>query len=713
LTVGFLDFGLRNTTTTGDAARYERYRDMGDGLFLENAYIALREGDWDFGFTGTHMGRKDQRMLVTGTRQGKLQAWFMWDQIPMLMSRTTETFFQGDVLDNNGVLRIADPVQRAGQTSANNIPLLFVPPNTQEFELSTTRHIAETGAQYHATTDLEFRGLFRNTNKTGGVPYGGSFGHSQLVETVAPVDHNIKDAEASAEYVHGRYLFRGGYVGSFFTNNNTTLTFDNPFRLDDTTSASSRGRESLPPSNTFFSFNGMASAKLGGHSRLTGYVSSGVLQDAGDVIMPQTVNTAITGINPLPRTTVDGEGHTLGTMVNFTSRPSDHWDFAAKFRSYEYDNHTPVFTSFQRIVYDNSLSNLSTPLVTEPMSVTRQNFDMQGRYLPGGGTSIGVGYLFQREARTHRIFDDVTDNGVYATFDTIGNQWFTVRTRYEYTQRRGDGLDEELLVDIGEQPGMRHMDLAPRNRNRFTLLGVVTPGANLAFTASVAAGKDDYLESLFGIRDNNHQIYSGGVDWTPSEHFALSTSYSFEDYAALSRSRQASADTPTGCVPVFPAPTGQVTCQFYDPSRDWSVDTDEAVHSFVLDADFMNLWNKVDVRLSFDSNRYKGTYHYITGSVPDRTLPDEVTGVPSTLPDPVQLPDVISNLGRGTVDFVYNFNKRVGLGVSYWFEKYHVEDFALDAESIDKGVTSQAVLLGYMYTPYTAQTGWVRLIVRW
>jgi hypothetical protein len=164
---------------------------------------------------------------------------------------------------------------------------------------------------------------------------------------------------------------------------------------------------------------------------------------------------------------------------------------------------------------------------------------------------------------------------------------------------------------------------------------------------------------------------------------------------------------------LFPPPAGQTTCQFDDPSRNWAVDTGEVVHSFMLNADFVNLMNKFDVRVAYDSNRYKGTYHYITGPVPDRTLPEDTPAPPSTLPDPVQLPDVRSNLDRGTVDFIYNFNRRVALGASYWFEKYDVQDFALDAESVKNAVTSQAVLLGYMYTPYTAQTGWVRLIVRW
>ncbi|HEX5069259.1 MAG TPA: MtrB/PioB family outer membrane beta-barrel protein [Vicinamibacterales bacterium] len=711
--VGFLDFGIRNTTADGDATRYERYRDLRDGLFLESALIAVNQNDWNFGFAGSHMGMKDQRMIVGGSNQGRIKGWFMWDQIPMLLSRTTQTFFEGDVINNNGVLRIADPIQQQGQANANNIPLLFAPPNTQVFSIGTERHIAESGVSLHLTKDTEFRGLFRNTAKTGGIPYGGSFGHSQLVETIAPVEHTTRDAEASLEYVHDRYLFRAGYVGSFFTNDNTTLTFDNPFRLQDTTSASSRGRSSLPPSSTFFSVNGMASMRLPGHSRVTGYISSGLLEDAGDPIMPQTVNTAVVGINPLPRTTVDGKARTLASTVTFTSRPLTKVDFNARFRSYDYDNQTPVFITSQRVSYDNAVSNLNPAIETEPFGVSRQIFDGQARYLWRPGTNIGVGYLFQREARSHRIYEDVTDNGVYATFDTVGNQWFTVRTRYEFTVRRGNGLDETLLSEVGEQTGMRHMDLAPRDRNRITVIGVLTPMENVAFNVSATAGKDDYLQSQFGLRDNNHQVYSAGIDWTPREHVAFSASYSFEDYAALSRSRQANPDTPTGCANTYPPPAGKVACQFYDPSRDWSVDTDEFVHSFILNADFLNIKNRFDLRVAYDSNRYSGTYHYITGSVPDRTLPDEVTGVPSTLPDPVQLPDVHSNLDRLTADFVYNFNRRVGLGVSYWFEKYGVQDFALDAESVGNGVTNQAVLLGYMYTPYTAQTGWLRLIVRW
>jgi MtrB/PioB family decaheme-associated outer membrane protein len=637
----------------------------------------------------------------------------MWDQIPMLLSRNTQTFFQGDVLNNGGVLNIDDAIQAAGQASANNIPLLFTPGNTQTFETRTRRHVAEAGFQYLPTADITINGLFRNTRRQGIIPFGGAFGHGNLVETVAPTNHTLRDFDAAAEWARDRYLLRVGYTGSWFRNDVLTLTFDNPWRLNDTTSASSRGRLSLPPSNTFIGINGLASVRLPWRSRATAFVSTGSLNDVGDAIMPLTANAATTGINPFTRTTVDGSARTTSTNLSFTSRPKHYLDFSVRFRSYEYDNLTPEFEAFQRVSYDNSLSNLATPIVTEPFSLTRHSFDADARYLPMSGTSIGVGYTRLGEARTHRIFEDTVDNTFRLTFDTVGNRWFSLRTRYEHSKRTGRGFDEEVLTSVSEQAGMRHMDVASRNRNRVTLVGVLMPMANLAVNVSVAAGNDDYLESLFGLRDNNHRVFGIGFDATPRTNVSFGASYSRENYLALARSRQANPNSPAGCVNVFPAPAGQTTCQFYDETRNWAVDTDDKVHSFVLNADVTNIIDRLDLRLSWDINRSKSTYLYITGPVADRTLPEETPGVVPTLPTPEQLPDVVSNLDRGTVDLTYNFNSRFALGGSYWYERFEVADFALDAESTTNLARSSAILIGYLYRPYTAQTGWLRLIVKW
>jgi MtrB/PioB family decaheme-associated outer membrane protein len=693
---GRLDLGVRFTTDTGDAARYERYRDLTDGAFLEVARLERLQGNWRFNLAADHLGRKDQRLSASATRQGKVRGWFMWDQIPMLLSRTTQTFFQGDILNNNGVLTIDDAIQLQAQASTSNIPLLFVPPNTQTFDTRTRRHVAEAGVQFMPSADLTISGLFRNTERRGVIPYGGSFGHSSLVETLAPTNHTLRDVDAGAEFARGRYLLRAGYTGSFFQNHVTTLTFDSPFRAVDTSSASSRGRTSLPPSSSFMGVNGLASVRLPGKSRATLHLSTGSLNDAGDPLMPLSANSITTGQNPLPRQSVDGSAAMLSTNASFTSRPNRYFDFAVRFRSYEYDNQTPEFETFQRVAYDNSVRNEPDGLVTEPFSVNRRSFDADARYLPMAGTSLGIGYTHLTERRNHRIFEETTDNVYRVTFDTVGNRWLTVRTRYEHAQKRGEGFDEHLLTSVSEQPGMRHLDVASRDRDRVTLVGVLMPVTNLAVNVSVAAGNDDYLESVFGLRDNNHRVYGVGFDATPRENVAFGASYSRENYMALARSRQANPGV-----------------QFNDETRNWAVDTDDLVHSFILNADFTNLFEKLDVRLAWDLNRSTSTYSYITGPVADRTLPEETPTLPSSLPTPTQLPDVISDLDRGTADFVYNLNRRFGIGVSYWYERFDVQDFALDAESTGNVARSNAVLIGYLYRPYTAQTGWVRLIVRW
>ena len=58
-------------------------------------------------------------------------------------------------------------------------------------------------------------------------------------------------------------------------------------------------------------------------------------------------------------------------------------------------------------------------------------------------------------------------------------------------------------------------------------------------------------------------------------------------------------------------------------------------------------------------------------------------------------------------------NHRVSLGVTYWYDKYAVEDFTLDFDTQTALNTGRNLLLYYTYTPYTAHTTWGRLMVRW
>ena len=734
-----LDFGVRGTSGGDNAARYERYRDLGDGAFLERALWSGERNGWLTNLSGVHVGRRDQKFSGSFIRPGRLDALVEWDQIPMLMSRTTMSLFEQftpDLNDPVGTVTIPTDVRLQVQPSdaaspnVNVIPALF-DENARQFDTESSRKTFSTGLRYIATPEFTVKADFRSSGRNGTLPYGGSFGHSQMVEYPAPIESRQNDFETHAEYSNDSVLLRGGYTGSWFNNENTTATFDNPFRAFDSSSASARGRASLPPGNSFVAVNGMASVKLPARSRATAYISVGSLKDAGDPLMPQTIN-ADTTPRAVDRTEVGGEARTLSYNLQFLSRPSRWLDMNVRFRSYDYDNRTPEFLMVQRVPYDNSPGNATYTSIggvssgnvhSEPYGVVRHNFDAEVRYLAGGGMTAGIGYTHAQEDRTHRVIEDFSDNILRLTFDTVGNRWYSLRTRYEHAKRSADVVEanEIALFTIGDHPGMRHFDIAQRDRDRFTILGTVIPRDNMLINASFTLGRDDYFESLFGLRDNNHEIYSFGMDLTPSPMYSVSGSYSFEKYDALSRSRQAvppgsqSPAQPTINYDKYLAESAQPQSVFEvaDQRRNWSTDSADRAHSVLLTANVNQIRGKVDLSVSYDFSAARALYTYITGSVPDRTLPEEIPDVPSTLPPPEQLPEVTSDLHRITVDGVYSLTPRIGIGVSWWLEDYKVDDFALDAESTPDLARTNAVLLGYLYRPYTANTFWARLIYRW
>jgi len=271
-------------------------------------------------------------------------------------------------------------------------------------------------------------------------------------------------------------------------------------------------------------------------------------------------------------------------------------------------------------------------------------------------------------------------------------------------------------VAIGEQSGMRHFDIAARDRDRVTVLGTVTPVSFLNVSASIAAGKDDYLQSLFGLRDNTHRVYTVGGDFIPSDRVSFNAGYSFERYQALSRSRQANPPAANATITydqyqVLNTQTNPGV-QVADASRNWATDGLDRAHGAMVGLEIMKIGGKVDLQMNYDYSNARADYTYIAGAVPDRTLPEEVP-VDPTLPPPTALPPTRSELHRGTLDVMYALTPRVSIGMSYWYERYRVEDFTLDFQAQPDMSEARVMLLGYLYEPYTANTFWGRIIFRW
>ena len=179
----------------------------------------------------------------------------------MLLSRTTRTLFTGV---GTGVLDDRQCAAGAGAGAARRARHRLRSSSRTEFETSTRRHIAEGGLRVSATSDaLTVNANVRHTNREGTIPFGGSFGHSSLVEIPAPTEHDLTEVEAGAEYARDAAAAARRLHRLVVPQRRHVGDFDNPFRRDRQRARRRRGGGSpLAPSNSFIGVNGLASVKL-------------------------------------------------------------------------------------------------------------------------------------------------------------------------------------------------------------------------------------------------------------------------------------------------------------------------------------------------------------------------------------------------------------------------------------------------------------------
>ena len=367
---------------------------------------------------------------------------------------------------------------------------------------------------------------------------------------------------------------------------------------------------------------------------------------------------------------------------SFTSKPARPLWFSARYRSYDFDNRTPLFNVASTVAYDTSVAAFAEG-TTSPLSFTRRTFDADVSATPMRHAAFGVGYTREQIKQTFRSFDTTSEDAVRASADVTGLNWVTARLLYEHRRRVGSGFDEQALDDIGEQVSLRQFDISNRDADRLSGILQLTPWSALSFNATTSIGREDRSKTAFGLRSNHNRTYSVGADYVPGATLSLGASYSYERYDALQASRQANPGV-----------------QFDDPTRDWTTDGADRAHTVTASMDVIRLWPKTDLRIAYDYSHAESQYVY--GLVPN-----------STLSPVVQLPSVINALQRGTADVRYDLTRHLTAGGSFWYDRYRVHDFALDAGTLTTLAEPSLLILGALYRPYTANTVTGRLTYRW
>ncbi len=122
--IGTIDFGYRGTTTDGDAARYQRYRDLRNGVYTD-IKIAEDSDSAKVDFRAWNIGYKDQSYYFA-FNGGKARFGAFWDSIPLNYSYMTKTPF---VETSPGVLTIDSATRTLYQNNRSNPSIVGVPLN--------------------------------------------------------------------------------------------------------------------------------------------------------------------------------------------------------------------------------------------------------------------------------------------------------------------------------------------------------------------------------------------------------------------------------------------------------------------------------------------------------------------------------------------------------------------------------------------------------
>lgn len=758
---GTFDVGGLFTSTDGDQARYERYRDMRDGVYSGFTLNRQSASTW-FNASASHVGYRDQRYNLSFMDR-HLNLNFAWTSLPLNFSYLTRTPYT----TNGSVLTLDDGAQRAVQGptisptdgAAVGVPCApGAPPGAcgtpaqaaqalanrsiynalaAPFDLRYTRDVAAFNATYAATKTVDVDASFSSTKRDGQQPWGASFAFNNAVELPLPIDQRTNDARIGASWRTERAMLRIGWDASWFNNAFQSLTWDNPIFLTDYNNGlappngpydpngysngngPAQGRSALAPSNTMNVLSATALYKLPRRTTLNGTLQL-TSQDQNEALIPWTTNSFINSpqvlaafphLAALPRATAEASARGYNALVNLNSRPYRHVTFAVRYRYNKRDVRTPTFDATEYVRFD-AVPEENPEAFSPQFDNSHGILDANVSFTPAGWGTIRVGYGHEQIHREGRGFADVGENIFRASYDVYSSRFVTLRASFDAARRRGEGFVEaesgnDEIGPGGTQPTLRYYDEADRNRARGSVILTVAPRDGIDLFVQATRAKDTFQPDasapvsrpgeLFGLQEQMVSGLSVGFDLHPTDVIAFGASYSRDTFGSAQRSRNANPP---------PDPT------WTDPSRDWTLDNDDRINNVGAYLDLRRALRNTDIRFGYDYSDSDNSF--VHGGPRIAAL----AAVGQFIP----LPNVTNAWHRATADVQYYFTARVGIAVGWYFEKLDVADFNTIDTNGPVGFAAAtgdpridwlgALTTGYGNRPYRGNTGYLRLLYR-
>ena len=553
------------------SAKFQEFRDLQDGVTagLEARY---REGDHFLNVVGRQLGRSDQDLAIDGGRGGQYYFKLRYDETPHNYAFGVPSLHAGI---GTGRLTIADPIQADLQSISDPVALAaraqtYVD-SAHRADLSLGRQKAGGELTFVQKYPLILKASFTNESRDGVRPWSGSFGFANIQEIPWPVDYDTRELQISAEHARpeSRVSVNAGYRLSLFDNHIDSLTFDNPFRVEDSAppfafastsgAGPATGRIALYPSNEYHEGSVSTVVKnLPARGVLSAFVSAGFMRQNERLIPFSTNSDAFltaadgrrfraTDPSGLPRATAEASMNTQTAQVRWTSQPVKKLRVAGQYRLFALQNDAAPFV-FPEFVREDADPRPTEGTPGGMFRAVAADYDQHSAsvdttYALTPASQLGVSYTFDRMNRSRREVASMNDHRVKVSFDQRAASWLDLRTSYTYTDRstsdydfaqyqRAQGLDDRPMM-----PFLRKFDEAALRKHDAQVIATVTRG-DISVSGQGVYGYTDYHESPFGVLDDRHALASVDVSYALAERVSVFADYSYERFTNHMRARQ-------------------------------------------------------------------------------------------------------------------------------------------------------------------------------
>jgi len=671
-----------------------------DSLFLQYRDVNPITGDYDIKYVepdqyyfqtdGKNLGQDDVNLNFRGGRYGILKGSITYDELPHRFAFDAKTLYSGvgsDKLTLNNTLQTT--LQGlAGDPAAQADTLKNAYGSADSGDPEIKRKKLSGDFDFVALDPFSLRAEFSREKQDGSRPFFGSFSLDNTVELFEPIDNETWAVKLIAEYAEKAYLLNTTYYYQHFTNNEDTLTFDNPFRVDDAVGGPARGQIDLAPDNHYQNLSMSGSYnELPLRSRISVSAARGWMRQDDD-LPAFTTNTALVApINysdraNLPESQADVKVDTTLLDAKLTSRPLDFMHLNAKFRYYNYDNKTDKIDFQNGYVETDSFAEtpaLGDPISTLPSSYEKTKADLNLGFDVWTRTRLNLDYSFDRTDRDNREVDKQTSNVFGGSIDTSPVDWGDLKLSYKRTNTDIDNYDYNVYLksgqDLQQLAGLRKYTQADVKIDRIQLMANVYPIDPLAFSSSFVYGKNNFDNSSYGLTEANYYSLSIDGDYTLTDQLQLNAFYIYEKYKNKQKARGDFDEEGDGITTL----------------TDWKAEGTDDVNTFGGGLKWAVMPEKLNLKLNYSYSKVDGKIDF---SVPSGTVSSF---------------DEVGDSTFQTLDarLMYNIWRGYYVTLGYIWEKFDYEDYDKDGftnvPTDASGNYNGAVLSDALWDDYDAQ----------